>query len=223
MSIGDNVMNSVRNLRLLGQEVELLIGDLENLLNKPGLSPLISFEARDDSCDEDFYRAENSWVRDGFRWTFPARKKTKSPGKKPKIGSLSLMIDLGGEGRPAVTIGAPCVVIAWASKEDSWADTLDGDADFWPVSRADYRIIEQKLFWWTGEEAEEERPLLGCAVDSSWFYIVPLFGLSNRSCIDELIVKPVVRLLDNKDVDYSFANANAVISFDWIDGRPCAL
>ena len=220
MSFDQDIMSSVKNLEGLGQEIDLMVGDLEQLLTNPTLSQTIAFAADEETCLTDSYSSVSDWVLTGFRWTFPARRKIKGPGKKPRGGSLSIMIDLGADGRPANILGMPCVAVAWASKDDSWAETLDGEVPFWPLNQSDYRLLEQRLFWWTGKELEAEPPGLSAAIDSSWMYILPLSALGNRSMIEKLIVNPVITLVNGRGFAEPFINISEILRFSWQDGIP---
>ena len=206
-----NILNAVNVLISLGSELETLKSEIERKLS--GIDGEIRFDADDQKANvEAYYSTGYGWVLDGWHWTFPARRHSGKPGKSPKIGSLTVGIDLGRPGWIAEVAGFPVLVVAWAPLGDEWATTFEGDGLF-PIPQEGFvDVFDESLIVWSDNISEEK------FVDTSWMYAVPLFSIDSGLKVDDVVVEPMRRLLSGHNPSGLLQYADA-IRFSSADGE----
>jgi hypothetical protein len=166
-----------------------------------------SFLADAESTDDGAYAGGDGWVSNGWRWTYPARH------RRHRIGSLSLVADIGKPGRPALAIGLPCMLVAWSSAAHDWVAAIDAAAGFWPPPTDTTRLLAECLVQWTGK-APGNGPAAGLPLsEGAWFYLVPLSALVSFAKLRSLIVQPALELLTGTPADEVFAKVPEVLRF----------
>jgi hypothetical protein len=206
-----------------GEEIESFKNELETTLvgRKDGV---VQFGEQDDHPNYNHYQSGQGWITDGWRWSFPAKRRTIGRGPRPRVGTLSVVADLRRAGRPATVLGFPCFIVAWARKGDDWSEDIDFTPTFWPAAEADYELRGERLFWWVNDENKEERRR-SSPLEASWFFIMPIVAVDGPGKLRELIVQPVYQLLNfdrpevkgevGRDV---LANNREILRFRWVDG-----
>ena len=114
-----NIMNAVRLLDAAGQEIEALGDALGRMLTGLKDTP-VNFQTDKKNPYDEEYIQDGGWAFNGMRWNFPAKKQKEGKGPKPAVGALTVVVDLGGEGRPAQAVSSPCVIVAWCGRDEDW-------------------------------------------------------------------------------------------------------
>jgi hypothetical protein len=204
---GPSLMAAYRQIDAAGRMFETLQSELGDVLGKIGSSSEFSFLQEAETTDYDHYTGGDGWVLDGWRWTYPARH------RRHRAGQLSIILDLGRPGRPAASIGTPCVIVTWSSPAHDWIGAIDTAAGFWPPLRGMTELRARSLFHWTGKSPgngpSSNLPLR----EGAWFYVVRLSGLSNFATLRTHVVQPALSLLSDKDPAAAFAKAPDVLRF----------
>ena len=211
-----NIMNAVRVLDAVGQEIDALGDELGRMLTELKGAPVI-FEEDDESIDWGGYAVENDWAYNGTRWNFPAKKQREGKGRKPAAGALTVVADLGGEGRPARAVGFPCAVVAWSGLNGDWEEKLD-TGKFWPRTSDTDDLQDERLFRYAEDMDQDEHS--GPNIEASWFYIVPLLAITGTDKLRSLIMDPVRRLLGGEPSARAFRDAPEVLRFESQDNEP---
>jgi len=212
-----NIINAVRVLEAAGEEIDALGNELGKMLTELGKAAPVAFKEDDENIEYDEYAPGGGWICNGTRWNFPAKKQKEGKGPKPAAGALTVVADLGGEGRPAQAVGFPCLIVAWCGPDEDWGEEID-DGDFWPRTSDTDDLQDERLFRYVEEEDQADRG--GPNIEASWFYIVPLLAITGTDKLRSLVVNPVRRLLDGEPPARAFRDAPEVLRFGWQHNEP---
>lgn len=216
MDLGANVINAVSTLRLVSTEVGAMLAEVERLLLDPATSRVVT------AMGENRIPSADKVVSDGWLRTYEVRERREGRGQRRRLGQLSLMVDIGRSGGPAIAMGHPCVVVAWTipAPGDSWTEVLLS-GEFWPVSSDYYDVIAERLLVWHGRGDGGVAVVTTDLAREAWFYMVPLFALEGSSDLQDLLLRPVSRMLDGLSPEQAFGDESRVVRLTWQDdGAP---
>ena len=205
-SDGTNIIQSVQILRAFWEEAEAFKEELLDVLQSPGVpTSTIKFIEEIEDAVNSSYHDVAGWVYDGWHWSFRANDNKSGPGKKKIAGQLSVLVDIGGEWRPARSLGFPCIVVAWA--HGPGADWKVEFQELWPAEAAAATIISECLFVQKGSDTS------GPMKTAHWFYILPLTSVGDPRAMQRLLVKPVFDLIAGRPIEATFADTPEVLRF----------
>jgi hypothetical protein len=207
IDLGPRLLDAYRLLDAAGVWFEKLATELEEILGKIGNASEFSFLQASDEPDMDRYTGGEGWVLDGWRWTFPTRH------RKQRIGTLSVVADIGRPGRPAAIVGEPCMLVMWSSAAHDWASTVDWAKAFWPPHFGTTGLLDGRVFHWTGKVAGNGPADMMSLRQGAWFFVVRLGALKDLPSLRTLIVQPALALLGGMQVETVFAAAPDVMRF----------
>lgn len=207
IDLGPSLLGAYGQLDRAGAWIERLQAELAEILSAIGKASEWSFLKESQWADDEAYLGGDGWVVNGWRWTFPARHRRR------RVGSLSLVADIGKPGRPAVALGLPCMLVAWSSAAHDWAAEIDAGAGFWPPAAGTTRVRAERLVQWTGEAPGNGPSDMLPLREGAWFYLAPLSALASLGKLRSLIVQPPLDLLAGASIDAAFADAPEVLHF----------
>lgn len=214
MDFETGLLKAVATVDTFGGEIDLLKAEADRLTSSRAFHGL-RFGSETRTTEPEPYISRNGWVAVGWRWTFPAHRMGRP------AGSLSLLVDIGGLGRPAKDLGAPCLVVAWSPAEGGWDAILDNrEGPFWPVLESGHALLHARLFIQRDPDGTPEGP---CLANANWFYVLPLFAVDGADALQGLVVDPVARLVAK---DHPGDVLDAIVPayrFAWRDGHPARL
>ena len=204
---GLNIIRSAQTISAFWEEAEAFKKELWDVLQNPSFpNPSVEFISEIEDAPGFSYCGGAGWVYDAWHWSFRARDIKVGRGQRPIAGQLSVLVDIGGEQRPARTLGFPCIVVAWAySSAGNWVSEFQ---KFWPVEGASANITSSCLF--IHPESDANGPMK----TAHWFYILPLTSVRDAAAVMRLVVNPVLALISGETVGHSFAEAPEVLRFD---------
>lgn len=207
LDLGPSLTAAYRQVDVAGRWFEQVQAELGGVLEKIGASSGFSFLQGPETTDMDHYNGGEGWILDGWRWSFPARH------RRQRLGDLSIVIDLGRPGRPAASLGTPCMLVMWSSTAHDWAGAIDAAAGFWPPLRTTTELLGSRLFRWTGKAPGNGPAGTLPLKDGAWFYLVRLAGITNLATLRTHVVQPALGVLADQHVDTAFAKAPDVMRF----------
>ena len=206
-SSGANIMQSMNILTAFWEEALAFKKELWQALQNPSiLNPTIKFVEEIKDASDSSYQDSAGYVYDGWHWSFRASENRVGPGKKRTAGQLSVLVDIGGDLRPARVLGFPCIVVAWA--HGSGADWKGEFRQFWPTEVAAATIISDRLF------VQKDSSANGSMSTAHWFYILRLTDVRDPQALTRLLVSPVFDLIGGKPIGTIFTAAPEVLRFE---------
>jgi hypothetical protein len=213
VDLGPDLIAACLLLDKAGEWIEQLRAELGEILARVGKVSKFGF-LKPVEPDDVAYRGGDSWVYNGWRWSFPVRHDRR------RIGQLSVIADIGKVGRPAIAINMPCVVVAWSGIAHNWVSAVDTAAGFWPPPTATVSLAADRLFQWTGETAANGPDEALSLLEGAWFYLVPMQALQTTLKLRMLVVHPALELLAGSSIDAAFAAAPDILRFKQSDDGP---
>ncbi len=214
MDIEAGLLKAVATVDAVGGEIDHLKAEADRILLSEAFDGL-AFGAETRTTEPGPYISRTGWVAVGWRWTFPASREGRP------AGSLSLLVDIGGHGRPARDVGAPCLVVAWSPDPGGWDDALDNrEGPLWPVLETTHAILHGRLFI---PRAPDGSPRGPCLATTDWFYVLPLFAVDGADSLRALVAGPVSRLVAKECPREVVPSIGPAFRFAWRDGHPAVL